>query len=111
MLLEDYAAMIYNSIPPVRTRLGTFPRSPMERFTGFKCDTFMFKVFGCRAFAHIDKSLRRKNYDTKVFQCVFIGIDQSSVKGYLLYSPDKNNVYVSTHVVFHLYHTYDGSFY
>ena len=107
---QDYAAMIYNSIPPVRTRPGTFPRSPMEKFTGIKCDTTMFKVFGCRAFAHIDKSLRRKNHDAKAFQCVFIGIDQNSVKGYLLYSPEKNDIYVSTHVVFHPNHTYDGSY-
>ena len=26
----DYAALIYKSIPPVRTRPGLFPRSPME---------------------------------------------------------------------------------
>ena len=53
---QEYAAMIYDSIPPVRTRPGTFPRSPMEKFTGVKCDTSIFKVFGCRAFAYIDKS-------------------------------------------------------
>ena len=70
----------------------------------------MFKVFGCRAFAHINKSLRRKNHDAKAFQCVFIGIDQTSVKGYLLYSPEKNVIYVSTHVVFHPNHLYDGSY-
>ena len=58
---QDYAAMIY--IPPVRTRPGTFPQSPMEKFTGIKCVTSMFKVFECRAFAHIDKLLWRKNYD------------------------------------------------
>ena len=61
----------------------------MEKFTCVKCDTSMFKVFGCGAFAHIDKSLRRKNQDAKAFQCVFIGIDQTSAKGYLLYSPEK----------------------
>ena len=64
---QDYAALIYNSIPPVRIRPGTFPCSLMEKFTGVKCDKFMFKVFGCRVFAHIDKSLRRKNHDSKAF--------------------------------------------
>ena len=84
MLLEfaqDYAVRIYNSIPPVRTRPGTTPRSPMENVTDVQFDTSMFKVFGCRAFAHIDKSLRRKNHDAKAFHCVFIGIDRTSAKG------------------------------
>ena len=52
---QDCAALITNSIPPVRTCPDTFPRPTMEKFTGVKCDTSMFKVFGCRAFAHIDK--------------------------------------------------------
>ena len=68
----------------------------------------MLKVFGCRA--QIDKSLRRKNHDAKTFQCVLIDIDQTSVKGYLLYSPEKNYIYASTHVVSHPNHTYDGSY-
>ena len=70
----------------------------------------MFEVFGCRAFAHIDESLCRKIHDAKAFQCVFIGIDQTSVKGYLMYSPKKYDIYVSTHVVFHPNHSYDGSY-
>ena len=60
---QDYAAMIYNNIPPVRTHPRTFPRSPMEKFTGIKCDTSMFKVFGCRTLAQKDNSLQRKNHD------------------------------------------------
>ena len=104
---QDYAVMIYNSIPPVRTRPGTFPRSPIKKFTGVKCDTSMLKVFGCRAFAHIDKLLWHKNYVAKAFQCVFGGIGQTSVKGYLLYSPEKNDIYVFTHVVFHPNYNYD----
>ena len=59
---EDYAAMKYYSIPPLRLRPGTFPRSPIVKFTGIKGYTYMFKVFKCRYFAYIDKSLRRKNH-------------------------------------------------
>ena len=70
----------------------------------------MFKVFGCRAFAHIDKSLRRKNHRPKAVQCVFVGIEDTSVKGYLLYSPENNDAYVNTHVIFHENDTYDGSY-
>ena len=32
------------------------------------------------------------------------------MKGYLLYSPEKNDIYVSTHVVFYPNHTYDESY-
>ena len=67
----------------------------------------MFKVFGCSAFAHIDKLLKRKNHDAKAFQCVIIRINQTSVTEYLLYSPEKNGVNGSTHVVFHPNHAYD----
>ena len=49
---QTYAALIYNSIPPSRTHAGRSPKSPMEKFTGVKSDTSVFKVFGCRAFAH-----------------------------------------------------------
>jgi len=41
---------------------------------------------------------------------VFVGIDDSSVKGYLLYSPEHNDVYVNTHVIFHENDVYDGSY-
>ena len=56
------------------------------------------------------KCLRRKKHDAKAFQCVFIDIDQTSVKGYLFYSPEKNDIYVSTNVVFYPNHTYNGSY-
>ena len=40
----------------------------------------------------------------------FVGIDTTSIKGCLLYSPVKHDVYVSTHVVLHQNHRYDGSY-
>ena len=105
-----YACKIYNNIPPSLTPKGETPRSPNERFYEVKSDPSMFKVFGCRAFAHIDKSQRRKNHRPKSVQCVYIGTDDSSVKGYLLYSPENNDVYVNTHVIFHENESYDGSY-
>ena len=77
---QDHAALIYYSILPVRTRTGTFPRSSMDKCTGVKFNSTMFKVFGCRAFGHIDNSLRRNNHYAKAFQWVFFGIDLTSVK-------------------------------
>ena len=41
---QDYAALTYNSIPPVRPLPGTCSRSQMEKLTGVKCDTTIFKV-------------------------------------------------------------------
>ena len=41
---------------------------------------------------------------------MFIGIAQTSVVGHLLYSPEKNDVYVSTHVVSYPNYAYDGSY-
>ena len=32
------------------------------------------------------------------------------MNGYLLYSPEKNDIYVSNHVVFHRNHAYDVSY-
>ena len=50
---QDYVTMIFNSIPPVLTRPGTFPRSPMEKFTGVLLlinflQKFMFTVLQTR---------------------------------------------------------------
>ena len=105
-----YACVLYNNIPPSLTPQGETPRTPMEKFYGTRSDSTLFKVFGCRAFAHIDKKLRRKNHSAKAVQCIFVGIDSSSIKGYLLYSPENNDIYVSTHVVFHENECYDGSY-
>ena len=38
------------------------------------------------------------------------GIDTNSVHGYLLYSPERNELFVSTHVTFHEHHSYDGKY-
>ena len=105
-----YACKIYNNIPPSHTPKGETPRSPTERFFDVKSDCSMFKVFGCRAFAHIDKTLRRKNHNPKAVQCVFVGIEDNYVKGYLLYSPEHNDKFVNTSVIFHENECYDGSY-
>ena len=70
----------------------------------------LLHVFGCRCFAHIDKSLRRKNHKAKSIQCLFVGLDTDSVHGNLLYSPERNELFVSTHVVFHDDQAYDGRY-
>jgi len=109
-LAQQYACLIYNNIPPTRTPKGQKPMSPVEKFGGAKVNMSLLRVFGCRCFAHIDKSLRRKNHAAKSLQCVFVGLDPSSVHGYLVYSPERNELFVSTHVTFHDAHTYDAKY-
>ena len=76
-LLECYgksaqtnAALIYIRIPLSRTHAGKSSKSSIEMFTAVKRDTIVFKVYGCRAFAQIDKSQRRKNRNATAFLCI-----------------------------------------
>ena len=108
-LAQKYALDIYNNIPPTRSPKGTVPMSPNEKFFGVKEDTSLYKVFGCRAFAHIPKQYRRKNHEAKSTQCIFVGLDRSSHPGYMLYSPELRTIFVSGDVVFHQNLSYDGS--
>ena len=109
-LAMRYACLIYNNIPPSRTPKGMKPLSPVEKFGVPRLKMELLRVFGCRCFAHIDKSLRRKNHRAKALQCIFVGIDTSSIHGYIVYSPERNELFVSTHVTFHENHSYDGRY-
>ena len=109
-LAQRYACQIYNNIPPSRMIKGETPRSPAEKSDVCKLNANLFKVFGSRCFAHIDKSLRRKNHRAKALQCIFVGLDVGSVHGYLVYSPERNELFVSTHVMFHEGYGYDGKY-
>ena len=106
-LAQAYACYIYNNIYPSKIAKGEIPKSPVEKFFNVKSDRSLYKIFGCRAFAHIDKKVRSKNHAPKARQCIFVGIDRSSVKGYKLYSPEHNEFFVTTHVVFHEHDVYD----
>ena len=64
----------------------------MEKLTGVKSDTSVFKIVGCRAFAHIDKLQRRKNHDAKAFQ--FFLWDRLRLRG-IHYTSQKNMMYTS----------------
>lgn len=109
-LAQRHACLIYNNIPPTRTPKGMKPMTPVEKIGGARLNMTLLHVFGCRCFAHIDKSLRRKNHKAKSIQCLFVGLDTDSVHGYLLYSPERNELFVSTHVVFHDDQAYDGRY-
>jgi len=54
--------------------------------------------------------LRWKNQKAKSLQFIYVGLYPSSVHGYLLCSPERNELLVNTHVVFHELHTYGGRY-
>ena len=106
---QNYALDIYNNVPPSKTPKGMEPKSPNEKFYGRKDDVSLYKVFGCRAFAHIPKQVRRKNHDARAIQGIFIGLNRASYPGYMIYSPEFHTVYVTGDATFHPNQCYDGS--
>jgi hypothetical protein len=84
--------------------------SPVEKFGAKGVNPDLFHIFGSRCFCHIDKSLRRKNHRPKSLQCIFVGLDPQSVNGFVVYSPERHDLFVSTHVRFHDGLPYDGRY-
>ena len=109
-LAQKYAALIYNHVPPNRNEKGARPMSPVENFGAKGVNPDLFHIFGSRCFCHIDKSLRRKNHRPKSLQCIFVGLDPQSVNGFVVYSPERHDLFVSTHVRFHDGLPYDGRY-
>ena len=109
-LAQEYACDIYNNVPPSRTPKGQEMKSPNEKFFNKNDDTSVYKIFGCRAFAHIPKQHRRKNHGPRARQCIFVGIDRTVVPaGYRLYSPEFATIYVTGNVKFYEMLRYDGT--
>ena len=61
-------------------------------------DVSHIRVFGCQAYAHINKS-ERKKLDMKSKQCLLMGYGEG-VKGYRLYDPEKKKIFFSRDVIF-----------
>ena len=60
------------------------------------------RFFGCTAYAHIDNG----KLEPRAIKCVFVGYG-SGVKGYKLWDPETNKVFMSRSVVFNefvMYH-------
>ncbi|MCO5547021.1 hypothetical protein L7F22_000462 [Adiantum nelumboides] len=56
---------------------------PQEMWTGKKPNYDRLRVFGCEAFSHISKDLRKK-LDLKSHKCIFIGYGVDGEMGYRL---------------------------
>ena len=71
--------------------------TPFELFFGIKPDVSHLKVFGCRAYIHIPKQLRRK-LDSKAQRGVFVGYAANN-KGYRVLC--EGDIIISRDVVFY----------
>lgn len=58
-----------------------------------------FKVFGCRAYAHVPDE-KRKKLNAMGEKCIFLGIGDQS-KAYKLYNPNTKKIVISCDVVFY----------
>lgn len=88
------ATHIVNNLPCK----GTKPSTPHEMFTGHPPNYGRFKVFGCKAMAHVNDTKRRK-LDAKSVECVFLGYE-ADTKAYRLYNPSTKKIIISRDVIF-----------
>lgn len=79
---------------PTRTRTKT----PYELWFNKRPDISNLKAFGCRAYAHIPKELRKKLHP-KARECVLVGYPQGS-KGYRLLEKSSRKIFESRDVTF-----------
>ena len=74
-------------------------KTPFEMFHGTKPSVKHFRVFGCRAYAYLNKNDRDGKFSEKAEVCTFIGYDLES-KGYRLWSDNRRQVIIRRHVRF-----------
>ena len=72
---------------------------PERVWSGHNISYSHLKVFGCKAFAHVNKEHRQK-LDDKVIPCIFVGYGDEEF-GYRLCDPEKRRIIRSREVVFH----------
>jgi hypothetical protein len=72
--------------------------TPFELWYGFKPNITHLRVFGCKAFAYIDKDIRKK-LDSTIKECRFLGYNDSS-KAYKLESIEDKRVIIARDVKF-----------
>jgi hypothetical protein len=93
-----YACFLHSLIP-TQTCKGFM--SPFECDMGYKFDYKKVRKFGCIAYAHIAKELRRKG-DEKATKCRFLGIRDPEIEGtgYVLLRLDTGEIILSDTVQF-----------
>ncbi|XP_026451797.1 uncharacterized protein LOC113352154 [Papaver somniferum] len=72
--------------------------TPEEAWRGVRPSVRHLKIFGCIAYAHVPKELR-KELDDKSEKCILVGYS-SVTKGYRLYNPEAGKLFTSRDVIF-----------
>ena len=72
--------------------------TPQEAWSEKKPSVEHFRTFGCLAHAHVPHQ-RRGKLDGRSITCVLLGVSEET-KGYRLYDPIENRVFVSRDVIF-----------
>jgi len=70
-----------------------------EAWSGKKPSYNHLRIFGCEAFAHVLKELRKK-LDPKSRKCIFMGYGETGEMGYRLWDPESKKIIRSHDVVF-----------
>lgn len=87
------AALIRNMLPLKRLN----GKTPAELWTGKKPNIEMLRIYGSKAYAHINKQFRSK-FDPKSKQMILVGYEPKR-KAYRLWLPGTNRVEVSRDVI------------
>ncbi|CDO74894.1 hypothetical protein BN946_scf184988.g1, partial [Trametes cinnabarina] len=62
-------------------------------------DVSYFRVFGCKAFVHVQKAKREGKLDKKAVEMIFVGYEPGT-KGYKFWNPATRSIVVSRDVIF-----------
>ena len=94
-LAVETAVHIYNRQPMRRLNW----QCPITLWNGTIPDVSYFRVFGCRAFVHVQKEQRSGKLDKKAVEMIFVGYEPGS-KGYRFWNPATRSIVVSRDVTF-----------
>ena len=89
-----YLTHILNSTPTSSLSDTT----SFEVWKGRKPDFTRYRIFGCRAYAHVQKK-EQTAFSSHTQKCIFIGFEDG-VKGWKLYDPTAQKVIISRDVIF-----------
>lgn len=89
-----YAVDVINALPNTADK----EKCPDEIWFGHKPNIKKFRIFGCKAYAHVPNQKRTK-LEMKSTKCIFIGFPENT-KAYKLYNRSTKKVLISRDVVF-----------
>ena len=95
---QSYACLIYNrTVRPVE---GGLLRSPDDIYYNALHDMISFQPFGCKAYIHIAKEVRRKNHKGRAELAIFVGFEENTIPGYKFYRPLYRDFVTTAHCKF-----------